>query len=328
MTARRLLNISVRPGTPAHQAYYSRGQLSTRALSPDELAAGFPPHPELNLTFRGGRTIGDLVFMNRYVGGADSWNPGDISGIDNALARALTDNGLQTVIQQYYQAPVSSRMLASGVIPGPAPARVYKDHAEAMATQLYEDGALAGADLSSTVINLMLPQGIVLADGFSPGHHPAAGQEAEHRRREDAVVRIDDEAADSLHGLGGYHGSVHATAGGADTIIYYAIGVYSEGRNGIPAFDEPWKNVVATFYHELNEARTDPDVEEAVRTGNDSLLGWYSDQGGEIGDIPIDEAGSNLSLVFQEVELADGSGTVPVHLLWSNADADPAAHTP
>lgn len=63
------------------------------------------------------------------------------------------------------------------------------------------------------------------------------------------------------------------TAGGADTIVYYAIGVYSEGRNGIPAFDEPWKNVVATFYHELNEARTDPDVEEAVRTGNDSLLG-------------------------------------------------------
>lgn len=23
---------------------------------------------------------------------------------------------------------------------------------------------------------------------------------------------------------------------------------------------KPWKNVVATFYHELNEARTDPDA--------------------------------------------------------------------
>jgi hypothetical protein len=26
-------------------------------------------------------------------------------------------------------------------------------------------------------------------------------------------------------------------------------------------FDQPWKNVLATFYHELNEARTDPDVD-------------------------------------------------------------------
>jgi hypothetical protein len=47
-------------------------------------------------------------------------------------------------------------------------------------------------------------------------------------------------------------------------VIYYAV--YSEIRpdgivNGIPVFDQPWKNVLATFYHELNEARTDPDVD-------------------------------------------------------------------
>src|SRR5512142_2055630 len=68
---------------------------------------------------------------------------------------------------------------------------------------------------------------------------------------------------------------------------YYAIGVYSEqladgSTNGIPVFDAPWKNVVATFYHELNEARTDADVEDAIRAGNDpsatKFLGWVSRQ--------------------------------------------------
>ena len=40
--------------------------------------------------------------------------------------------------------------------------------------------------------------------------------------------------------------------------------------NGIPVFDRPWKNVVATLYHELNEARTDADVEDAIRAGSSS----------------------------------------------------------
>jgi hypothetical protein len=41
---------------------------------------------------------------------------------------------------------------------------------------------------------------------------------------------------------------------------YYAVGVYSERSDngtetGIVGFDLPWKNIVATFYHELREAR-------------------------------------------------------------------------
>jgi hypothetical protein len=119
----------------------------------------------------------------------------------------------------------------------------------------------------------------------------------------------------SEHGLAGYHGSV----GGR----YYAMAVYSEGTNGIVAFDEPWKNVCATVYHELQEARTDPDVEDAIRTGDNKHLGWYSPRGGEIGDIPI--ATEPLQDVMREVKLADGSGTVPVQLMWSNRDNGPAA---
>jgi hypothetical protein len=134
---------------------------------------------------------------------------------------------------------------------------------------------------------LLLPSGVVLSDGD----------------------------VTSEHGLGGYHGSVDGR--------YYAVSVYSEGTNGIVAFDAPWKNVCATLYHELQEARTDPDVEDAIRTGKTTYLGWYSPRGGEIGDIPI--ATSPLHEVMREVPLADGSGTVPVQLMWSNRDSAPAA---
>jgi hypothetical protein len=88
--------------------------------------------------------------------------------------------------------------------------------------------------------------------------------------------------------------------------------------NGIPAFDAPWKNVVATFYHELNEARTDADVEEANHTGDVSQVGWTSRQGEECGDFPVFEA-KPLSQVFQEVPLTKGGGTVPVQFQYSNA---------
>jgi hypothetical protein len=109
--------------------------------------------------------------------------------------------------------------------------------------------------------------------------------------------------------------------------VYYAVGVYSEQlangtTNGIPVFDQAWKNVVATFYHELNEARTDPDVEDAIRAGNDpnavKFLGWTSQQGEECGDFPVFEA-NPLTEVFQEVSVTDGSRTVPVQFQYSDA---------
>jgi hypothetical protein len=126
-----------------------------------------------------------------------------------------------------------------------------------------------------------------------------------------------DDAASSLGGLGGYHGSVHV--GGA--VVYFAVGVFSEllpngNENGIVAFDEPWKNVVGTFYHEIQEARSDPDVEDAIRTQNSNFIGWNSEQGEEIWDFPIFEA-SPLQEVFREVPLVNG-GTAPIQLMYSN----------
>ena len=85
--------------------------------------------------------------------------------------------------------------------------------------------------------------------------------------------------------------------------------------------------MVATFYHELNEARTDPDVEEANKQGDESLIGWTSNQGEEVGDFPVFEA-NPLTKVFKEVELTDGSGTVPVQFQYSNAVHGPEGPIP
>jgi hypothetical protein len=303
----RPLNVALRAGSPALRAY-----AASAAISAGDLAPGFHPRPDLNLTNRGGRTITDLVFVNSYLGGGAAWNDSDRTSIDTGLSAVMTDPGMQKVLQQYFKNPISSTMLPSHFVDGPVGPRFFKDDAEKAVTTLFQAGAMGQHDPANAVICLMLPRGVVLVDGNSDG----SDAEAPHAR----AVLVDDEQADSLQGLGGYHGSVHVGV----TTVYYAVGVYSEGNNGIVAFDKPWKNVVATFSHELSEARTDPDVEDVIRTGNAHLLGWYSRRGGEIGDIPMALAGANLALVMKEITLADHS-TQPAQLEWSNRVNGPEA---
>jgi hypothetical protein len=224
------------------------------------------------------------------------------------------------VILQYFpgKAKITSAFRTSHILSGQLGKAFGKSDVEKLVTSLAESGQLAGFDFSNTVFNFMLPRGKILTDDESD-----SGQSAARR------LLLAEDAVSSLEGLGGYHGEVHV----GNRIIYYAIGVFSEilsdgSQNGIVAFDQSWKNVVATFYHELNEARTDADVEDANRTGNDGLLGWISPQGEEIGDIPIDQSGGNLSLVFKEVPLANGNGTVPIQLQYSNAVGGPEGPIP
>jgi hypothetical protein len=249
------------------------------------LAAGFGPEPSLDLRYYGGKTLPNLRYTTVYAG---TWAESDRTSLDRALAAAMRDRDLNNVLAQYFpKEEVSATFAGSKVHDGALPARVTRDVVEALVPQL---------DLGPSVACICLPKGAVL---------------------------VDTGDVDSLHGLGGYHGSVKVS--GSDR--YYAVAVYSEGDNGIVAFDAPWKNVCATLYHELQETRTNPDVEDAIRLGSapesDRLLGWYSARGGEIGDIPMAEAGGDLSLVMKEVPLADGSGTVPIQLMWSNAVGGP-----
>lgn len=310
----RPLNVSFRRGSRAEEIFRRRvGLPATEAIAP-----GTEPTPAHDLHSHGGKTIPNLHFKNFYVG-ADTWPASDIANIDASLAAAITDTNLNNVMEQYFPGSVSSTFDGSEKLAGPAPQTVSQGDIEAQITAMAAQGKFTG-DLTSTVFNFMLSPGTVLNDNSS-----TSSERAQHAKRKKNSPIPDDDEADSLNGLGGYHGSVHTQDG---KTIYYAIGVYSQVEangttNGIPVFDQPWKNVVATFYHELNEARTDADVEDAIRAGNDpnatKFLGWTSKQGEECGDFPVFEAGNNLNEVFKEVALTNGSATVPVQFMYSDA---------
>ena len=320
------------------------------------LASGLHASPAHNLRFRGGRTLQTLTYVNLYVGGSAVWSTTDVQSIDRALNAAMSDTRLNTVINQYFQdKPVSTIVPPSQMLAGPAPKKVSRASMDSLVRKyVVAAGRLNQFDPKNTVFNFLLPSGVVLTTDGGPkasteemvSTAPSVTTQTTIRSG-DAVTTITvtttsadaskpdgdgedddgkgggvlggdpDDADSSLAGLGGYHGSVHA----AGAVIYFAVGVYSQTRsngteNGIVAFDEPWKNVVATFYHELQEARTDPDVEDAIRTNNDNFIGWNSSQGEEIGDFPVFEA-NPLQKVFKEIPLVKG-GTAPIQLMYSN----------
>ncbi len=329
----RPMNVAVARGSRAEKVFLKKAGVpgGARALR-EAIAPGLRPTPAHDLRFFGGKTIKDLAFTNFYIGGQQAWMPGDIQRIDNALAAAMSDRQLNNVIVQYFGGqPITSTFKPSRVLPGTKPAVFSQGDVEALVRRLRRQGALEGFDLSSTVFNLLLPSGSILNTNPAPPP-PAARKKAKAAPRRNPA-RPEDEVS-SLHGLGGYHGSVHSSS---RVKIYYAVGVYSERlpdgtENGIVAFHDPWKNIVATFYHELNEARTDADVEDAIKAGRDpnatKFLGWMSRQGEECGDFPMFEAGNALNLVMKDVPLADHSGTVPVQLQYSNAVHGPEGPIP
>jgi hypothetical protein len=293
-TVARITNVAIQPDTEAAQLYRSAR------------VAGFPADPTLNLERFPGKTIEQLTFTNVYLGGAAAWRSDDIQQIDWALPAAMQDSHLNNVLAQYFpDGKLTTAFKPSRVLEDAVPDRMYRDTIETLVGSLDQSGTLAGFDLASSVFCLLLPEGAVLVDGLSTAPN----------------------GVDSKHGLGGYHGSVHAKRGSTTETVYYAVCAYSDSTNGISVFPDAWKNTCAVFYHELCEARTDPDVEDAIRAGNSShandFLGWYSPQGGEIGDIPLEEAGGNLKSIMREVKLAAGSKTVPVQFMWSNAVGGP-----
>jgi hypothetical protein len=318
ITAPRITRVAVHPHSDAATHY--------RAAREDAARSGaFRAHPGLDLKFFGGKTIEQLTFTHVYLGGQKAWDADDIAAIDHALPAAMEDPHLNNVLAQYYpDGKPTTAFKPSRILEEPLPAIVHRDTIESIVASLDRANGLSGFDLARSVFCFLLPRGVVLVDGDSSGH--ADRDHDDDEPQFNPALREQDEADDSKHGLGGYHGSIHPHGARTET-VYYAVGVYSEGDNGIVAFDAPWKSICATFYHELCEARTDPDVEDAIKLGDtpaaDKLIGWYSPKGGEIGDIPMEEAGAHLETVMREVPLASGRGKVPIQLMWSNAVGGP-----
>lgn len=308
----RPMNVFVRPGSRAELACrrYAAMENVRQKQAPSQaevIADGFASQKALNLHDHGGKIITDLIYTNFFLGG-NSWNPQDIQQISQKLEKAMSDQHLNNVLIQYFRgaANITTTFRPSPAMPNERLDTLSQQDIENRLIQMQAQGGLAGFDLSNSVFNFMLPRSVVLTidDGSDDGKGDsgnATGGEVE-------------KDSSSLNGLGGFHGSVHI---GAET-LFYAVGVFSEGNNGIVAFDQSWKNVVATFYHELNEARTDAGVE-------DNQVAWVNNENPseEIGDIPMTLAGDDLSKVMKEVPLADNSGTVPIQLMWSNAIGGP-----
>lgn len=333
----RTMNVVLHPDSKSANEYYWSSQRAetdkvvSDTVRPDALVIGIPSTPSHNLVFNKGKTIKDLSYTNFYIG-KNVWNMTDVHNIDGALARAMSDTRLNQIIAQYFNnARITSTFKGQDkpFITSFAPEVISKGDIESVLSILKERGRLDGLDLTSTIFNFMLPTETILTTDDVPANAKteSTSLSADLLVKKDSPLVANEarSSASSLEGLGGYHGSI--TVGSER--IYYSVGVLSATRekitngirekitNGIVAFDAPWKNLVATFYHELCEARTDPDVEEANNTGDRNLLGWVSRQGEEIGDFPVFEDRS-LHKVFKEIPLANGQGKVPIQLIYSN----------
>jgi hypothetical protein len=292
------MRIQARPGSLAEQRYYRSSGLPKGGWpKPTVIAPGISPKPLDDLIYHGGKLVPQMEFQNIYLGGQASWQESDIESIDAAITMAMQDRRLNNVIKQYFvDVPsLTCDPRPSVVLEEASPKSFDEPDVQATVVRLCKEKKVSRSGLDSVIFNLVLPPGCVLRLGSSS----------------------------SLNGLGGYHGSVHFTNDGKSLTAYYSANVFSQrlpnGReNGITAFNASWKNVVGTLYHELNEFRTDPDVNDAIQTGNNNFIGWNSAQGQEIGDQPIFEA-NPLSQVFKEITASKGGKRLPVQLMYSNA---------
>ncbi len=73
-----------------------------------------------------------------------------------------------------------------------------------------------------------------------------------------------------------------------------------------------------TRYHEINEFRTDPDVNDAIVNNSNDFIGLNSRTGSEVGDQPT-FAATNLNQVFKEVKMSTCSKRIPVQFMDSSA---------
>lgn len=290
------MRIQARQGSLAEKRYYQKSGLPGGAWPmPKAIAPGIAPSPLDDLIFHGGRVVPQMEFQNIYLGSPVDWQAGDIANIDNAIARAMSDRPFNTVMRQYFPgAQLACEARDSLILNDVKPTQLDEDDVRAKIVALFDSGQISKSDLDTTLFNLMLPPGCVLRLGDST----------------------------SLAGLGGFHGSIHIRRGSRNLTLYYSANVFSDmlsptRENGIVVFDKPWKNVVATLVHEINEFRTDADVKDAIDTGDNDALGWTSRRGHECGDQPI-VAAASLALVFKEIRAGQGGSRVPVQFMYSN----------
>ena len=226
--------------------------------------------------FHGGKVVPQMEFQNVYLGGDASWTASDIDSIDHAINIAMRDRRLNNVMVQYFPgATLSCDMRESVILDQAKPAMLDEPDVQALVTTLYDASHIKKSDLDTTLFNLILPSG--------------------------TGTRLDDSS--SLEWSGRLPRIAAYPTSGKTVTLYYSANVFSEIRangtkNGIAEFSQPWKNVVATLSHEINEFSHRCRCNDAIQNNSNDFLGWTSRRGQEVGDQPIFKAGQpgNLKL--------------------------------
>ena len=206
------MRIQARPGSLAERYYYMAASPTGEAVMPKAIAPGLSPSPTDDLVFHGGKVVPQMEFQNVYLGGTASWKTQDIANIDAAIQRAMQNAKLNNVMRQYFNGTsLACEMRPSFVVEEVKPFQLDEPAVQAKVIQLFDAGLFSKSDLSTCIFNLLLPPGTVLKlDGSS-----------------------------SLHGLGGYHGSVHIERDGQRVTLYYSANVFSEIRPGMSETENP-----------------------------------------------------------------------------------------
>jgi hypothetical protein len=176
--------------------------------------------------------------------------------LNNVMAQYDADGKTSTVFKRF---EVHRR---------PVTARVFRDVIEGFVAGLDQSRALSGFDLATTVFNFMLPRGTVVVDRRSTGH--AERREPRGRRR--ARRRSGRLEARARRLSGARPREARREDRHSAVCRRRLCRGHQRHRRARQAVEEHLR----ALYHELCEARTDPDVGETIRTGNDRLLGWYS----------------------------------------------------
>src|SRR5947208_978379 len=88
---------------------------------------------------------------------------------ETALAAAMTDQNLNNVMVQYYPGgKITTLFFGSQILAGPPPAVVSQGDVENLVSSMCNAGQFDNFDLSTTVMNFLLPSGTILNTNLDP----------------------------------------------------------------------------------------------------------------------------------------------------------------
>ena len=224
------LNLVLRPDSPAEAAYRSA-----------VLAPGFEPAPGLALEYLGGKTLPSARLHDSSTSGA-----GRPRSDDDARPRARRARCATPDLNDDPRAVLPGRTVSATFAGSERPPR---RRARAGSTSGSSRRSSSELDRTERLTGSTSTRASASAAARRRARRAATG-----RRRSRARARRLPRVDPHLRGTQARPCTTRSPS-------------TPRARTGSSRSTQPWKNVCATLYHELQEVRTDPDVEDAIRAG-------------------------------------------------------------